>query len=113
MDVNIDWATKVITVPKAELDLVQLSPREIYNMSLNSFRLALKDKEDDQEGMTFLDTHTHNTEVLLGGIVYARVLEMINGYTITFEDGIYAVNLIGANSNVGDNVNVNQVSIRS
>lgn len=113
MNVNIDWATKVITVPKAELDLVQLSPTEIYNMSLNSFRLALKDNEDDQEGMTFLDTHTHNTEVLLGGIVYARVLEIINGYTITFEDGGYAVNLIGANSNVGDNVNVNQVSIRS
>lgn len=113
MNVNIDWATKIITVPKAELDLVQVSPTEIYNMSLNAFRLALKDKEDDSEGMTFLDTHSHNTEVLLGGIVYARVLEIINGYTITFEDGGYAVNLIGANSNVGDNVNVNQVSVRS
>jgi hypothetical protein len=113
MNVNIDWGTQIITVPKAELELVQLAPTEIYNMSLNEFRLALKDKEDDPEGMTFLDTHSHNTEVLLGGIVYARVVEIINGYTITFEDGQYAVNLTGANSNVGDNVNVNQVSVRS
>lgn len=113
MNVNINWATKVITVPKAELDLVQSSPTEIYNMSINDFRLALKDKEDDQEGMPFLDTHSHNSEVLLGGIVYARVLEIINGYTVTFENGFYAVNLIGVNSNIGDNVNVNSVSIRS
>lgn len=113
MNVNIDWATKVITVPKVELTLVQLTPTEIYSMELNAFRSALKDKEDDQEGMPFLDTHSHNTEVLLGGIVYARVLEIINGYTVEFEDGQYAVNLIGANSNVADNVNVNQVSVRS
>jgi hypothetical protein len=51
--------------------------------------------------------------VSLGGLTYARVIEIINGYTITFEDGQYAVNLVGANSNVGDCVNVNQVSVRS
>ena len=113
MDVNINWSTKVISVDKSELELIQSTPTEVYNMSLNEFRLALKDKEDDLEGITFLDTHSHNTEVLLGGIVYARVLQIINGYTVTFQDGQYAVNLIGANSNVGDNVNVNQVSLRS
>ena len=43
----------------------------------------------------------------------ARTVEIINGYTVTFEDGQYAVNLVGANSNVGDVVNVNQVSVRS
>lgn len=32
---------------------------------------------------------------------------------MTFEDGQYAVNLIGANSNIADRVNVNQVSVRS
>ncbi|MDH3930309.1 MAG: hypothetical protein OEV22_20455, partial [Deltaproteobacteria bacterium] len=63
--------------------------------------------------MPNLVTHRHNTEVLLGGIVYARVVEIISGYTITFEDGQYAVNLTGANSNIGDVVNVNQVSVRS
>mgnify|MGYP003642638420 CR=1 FL=1 len=113
MNIDIDWGTKEITIPKAELVLVQTTPIEIYNLDLNLFRLALKDKEDDTEGMTFLDTHQNNGEVLLGGIVYARVVEIINGYSITFEDGQYAVNLLGANSNVGDVVNPNQVSVRS
>jgi len=113
MAVTIDWATRIISVSKDFTDLVQTTPQEIRQLSLNTFRLALKDLEDDAEGMTFLDTHTHNTEVLLGGIVYARVVEIINDYTITFEDGQYAVNLFGANSNVGDKVNVNQVSVRT
>jgi hypothetical protein len=113
MTISVDWATKIITVEKADMTLVQSLPLEIYDLPLNFFRLALKDLEDDEAGMPYLDTHRHNSEVVLGGITYARVIEIINGYTVTFEDGQYAVNLIGANSNVGDVVNVNQVSIRS
>jgi hypothetical protein len=41
------------------------------------------------------------------------VIEIINDYTVTFEDGQYAVNLVGANSNIADRVNVNQVSVRA
>ena len=70
-------------------------------------------KTDSPEGITWLKTHNHNTEVLLGGLTYARVIEILEPYTVTFEDGQYAVNLVGANSNVGDKVNVNQVSVRS
>jgi len=93
--------------------LVQTSPIEIRELNLNAFRLDLKDLEDDEEGMPFPDTHKHNTEVTVGGLTLARVIEIINGYTVTFEDGQYAVNLVGANSNVGDVINVNQVSVRS
>jgi hypothetical protein len=92
---------------------VQLTPVEIRELNINEFRLNLKDLEDNEEGMAFIDTHNHNTEVLLGGIVYARVVEIINGYSVTFENGAYAVNLIGANSNIGDVINLNQVSVRS
>lgn len=113
MVVTIDWLTKIISVPKSELTLVQSVPTEIREMNLNAFRIALKDVEDNVDGMVNLDTHSHNTEVVLSGITYARVIEIINGYTVTFEDGQYAVNLVGANSNVGDNVNVNQVSVRT
>lgn len=113
MAVTINWNTKVISVPKADLTLVQASPTEIYELNLNWFRMQLKDLEDSEEGIVFLDTHRHNTEVTLGGLTYARVVEIINGYTVTFEDGQYAVNLVGANSNVGDVINVNQVSVRS
>lgn len=110
---TMDWATKIVTVPISYLTLVQTLPVPIYNLPLNQFRLDLKGLEASEDGMPFLNTHNHNTEVLLGGIVYARIIEMINGYTVTFEDGQYAVNLVGANSNVGDVVNVNQVSVRS
>lgn len=114
MAITIDWANKIINVPKADLTLVQSSPTEIRSMDLNWFRLILKDLEDDfDQGIPFLDTHRHNTTVQIGGVELARVVEIINGYTVTFEDGQYAVNLYGANSNVGDVVNVNQVSVRS
>jgi hypothetical protein len=111
--VSINWVTRVISVPRNGLDLVQLTPTEIRNLNLDEFRRFLKNLEDDVEGMPHDRTHNHNTEVLLGGITYARIIEIINGYTVTFEDGQYAVNLVGANSNIGDITNVNQVSIRS
>lgn len=113
MAISIDWGERIILVPKDDLTLIQLAPTEIREMNLNWFRMQLKDLEDSDLGMVNPDTHMHNTEVVLGGLTFARVIAIINGYTITFEDGQYAVNLVGANSNVADMVNVNQVSVRS
>ena len=114
MAITIDWGnTYVINVPKADMTLVQSTPTEIRELDLNVFRLELKDLEDGENGIPFLDTHIHNTEVTLGGLTFARVIEILDPYSVTFEDGQYAVNLVGANSNVGDKVNVNQVSVRS
>lgn len=113
MAISIDWGTRVISIPRNDLTLIQSTPVEIREMNINWFRLGLKDLEDTENGMCFPATHNHNSEVSLGGLTYARVVEIINGYTITFEDGQYAVNLVGANSNIADNVNVNQVSVRS
>jgi len=112
MSISVNWITKVISVPKAYTQLVQADP-EIREMSIDTFRLDLRDLEDDEEGITFLPTHSHNTEVTFGGVTLARVVEIINGYTITFEDGQWAVNVYGANSNIADITNVNQVSIRT
>lgn len=113
MAITVDWKNKIINVPRADMLLIQSSPTEIRQLDIDAFRLTLKDLEDDAEGMTFLDTHRHNTTVTVGGAILARVIEIINGYTVTFEDGQYAVNLVGANSNIGDVTNVNQVSVRS
>jgi hypothetical protein len=110
MSISVNWATKVIFVPQNYLSLVSGS---VYELDTNQFRLDLKALEASSEGMPFDDTHAHNTQVTVGGVTLARVVEIINGYTITFEDGQYAVKLLGANSNIGDVVNVNQVSIRS
>lgn len=113
MAINIDWGTRVINIPKADLTVIQLVPTEIRQLDINDFRLILKDLEDNVDGISFPSTHLHNTTVTVGGVSLARVVEIINGYTVRFEDGQYAVNLVGANSNVADVTIVNQVSIRS
>lgn len=111
--VEVLWGEKRIIVPRLALELVQTTPSVVYNLDLNEFRNTLKGLEDDDAGMPFPQTHRHNTTVVLSGITFARVIEIINDYTIEFEDGQYAVNLVGANSNVADRVIVNQVSVRA
>lgn len=110
MAISVNWSTKVISVPQSYLTLVSGS---VYELDTNQFRLDLKSLEDDEVGIPHLDTHRHNTEVTLAGATYSRFFEIINGYTITFENLQYAVNLIGSNNNIADVANVNQVSIRS
>lgn len=110
MAISINHATRVITVPQADLTFVSAG---LYELNVDTFRQWLKDYEDDVDGMTLSDTHRHNTEVTLGGVVLARTVEIINGFTVTFEDGQYAVRLAGANNNIADVMNVNQVSLRS
>jgi len=113
MAISVDWGAKIINVPRADMTLLQSVPTEIRQLDLNAFRLELKNLEAEFQGSPFVDTHRHNTTVEVGGVILARVVEIINGYTVTFEDGQYAVNLTGANSNVGDVVNRNQVSVRT
>lgn len=112
MPISVNWTSKEIYIPKNYLQIVQMTPIEIRQLDINAFRLELKQLEAS-EGIPFLTTHNHNTTITVGGVTLARVLEIINGYTITFEDGTYAVNLVGANSNIGDVINLNQVSVRS
>jgi hypothetical protein len=112
-DVTIDWPAKIINVPKTATTLVQTDPFEIRELDIDAFRLRLKDLEDDVEGIPWPTTHNHNTIVTVGGVTLARVVEIINGYTITFENGNYAVNLVGANSNIADVTNLNYVQVRA
>ena len=110
MSLSIDWGTKVITVPQTYLTH---DVGVYYELDVDQFRLDLKDIEDSEEGMPHLDTHRHNTEVTIGAITLARTFEVINGYTVTFEDGAYAVTLTGANNNILDVLNFNNVSVAS
>jgi hypothetical protein len=111
--IEIAWGQRKIIIPKLATALIQATPVEIRSLDLNEFRMALKDLEDSDEGICFPDTHKHNTTVNVGGVTLARVIEIVNNYVIEFEDGQYAVNLVGANSNIADRVLVNQVSVRS
>jgi hypothetical protein len=98
MAISIDWTTKVIHVPQADLTHITGT---LYELDTDAFRLALKDLEDG-EGITYPDTHRHNTEVTVAGTTFARVIEIINGYSIEFEDGAYSVRLAGSNNNFFD-----------
>ena len=108
--ISIAWASGVITVPQS--DLTHLGGTT-YELDLDVFRLALKNLEDDEEGMPWPRTHNHNTEVTLAGITFARSIEIIKPYTVLFEDGVYGVNLINANSNIPDVLVRNSVSVNT
>lgn len=108
MAISVNWATGVITVLQA--DLTPLGGGR-YQLDVNTFRLALKSLEDDVEGMPFQDTHFHNTETTLAGVTYARQFAVRSPYTVTFEDGQYTVVPVGANHNLADVKNTNQVSM--
>ncbi len=111
MAISIDWDTRVILVPKTYTTLVQSSPFEVRELDTNQFRLDLKALEADVEGMPFPITHVHNTEVILSGITYARFIELVNNYTVEFENGQYGVSLAGSNSNILDVKVANEVSL--
>lgn len=110
MAISVDWGTKVISVPQSYLTPIGGS---LYELDTDQFRLDLKDLEDSEAGIAFPSTHSHNTQVGLGGVTYARTIEIINGYTVTFESGSYRVRLAGSNNNIADVTNLNSVSILS
>lgn len=111
MATSIDWITGIITVPRADMTLIQLSPVEIREHDTNAFRLELRDLEDDVDGRPWSRTHDHNEDVLVGGISLADVLLILAPYTVTYEDGQYAVYLQGTNNNILERTNKNQVSV--
>jgi len=110
MAISIDWATKVITVPQSYLAALGGT---LYELDVDVFRLDLKELESSPIGMTFPDTHRHVTQAVLSGVTYARIVEIINGYTVTFEDvgSPYRVRCVGANHNISDVQNLNDVSL--
>lgn len=108
MAISISWTTRVISVPQSYLTSLGGS---LYELDVNQFRKDLKDEEDSDIGMAFPHTHNHNTELVLSGTTYARSFEIINGYTVTFENGSYSVKCTGANHNIADVKTVNSVSL--
>jgi hypothetical protein len=103
--------TYEIYVPKADLTLIEVGPPAKYELDVDAFRLELRDLEDDPDGRPWPKTHIHDTETTLGGVTYARKVQVLAPYSVTFEDGQYRVTLVGANNNILDVSNVNQVSI--
>lgn len=110
--ISVDPLTHVISVPQSDLTPIG---GVSYQLNTNVFRLSLRDWEDSEEGIYQLKTHNHNTTVLLGGIQYSRVLEILSPYTVTFEETgtPYVVNLTGSNNNILEKTNLGTVQILS
>lgn len=110
MALSIDYLTKVITVPQADLTLVSGT---LYELDTEAFRNNLHTIQASSGGIFADDFFIHNTEVTVAGVAYARTIEITNGWKVEFEDGQYAVRLVGSNNNIFDEGVIvrNQVSV--
>ena len=93
------------------MTLLQTVPYEIRELNTDEWRVELRDLEDDPAGRPWPRTHDHNTDIALQGITYAPQFILLAPYTVTFENGLYAVNIVGTNNNVLERTNKNQVSV--
>lgn len=110
MAYSVNWLTQVVTIPKTDLTVVSASP-EIYELDVLVFWATIHGIQDDFEAMGYPRIMRSNAPVTISGVTYVRSVEVINGYTIEFENGSYQVNLVGANNNILDVRVVNNVSI--
>lgn len=113
MAYSVDWNTLVITIPKADTTLVAAGPPEIRALSINDLWTELHAIQQSEQGIVHLDIFLRRPARTLAGVTYAPELEIINGYTLEFEDGQYAVNVIDGNSNVSDVQVRNQVGVNT
>lgn len=112
MAITVDWVTSVVTIPRADMTLVQSTPIEVRELDLDVLHLDLRDKEDD-EGLLYPSTHNYTAALNIGEVTLAPVFEFLAPYTFTIEDGQYAINVVGGNSNIADRININNVGVRT
>ena len=113
--ITIDYSTFIINVPKSYTLFVSIDPitgLEVRAMDIVQFGKDLYDVQDSSEGVWAPTAFEYTAPKDVGGVQLAPVLLILDPYRITFEDGQYAVNLVGGNTNIQDFVTVNQVSIR-
>ena len=110
MALSIDYLTKIISVPQADLTFVSGT---LYELDTEAFRNNLHTIQASADGIFADDFFIHNTEVTVAGVTYARTIEMTNSWQVEFEDGQYAVRLVGSNNNIFDEGVLvrNQVSV--
>lgn len=110
---TIDWPSGVITIPKSDSSLIQTSPIERRSLDLAQLILdirALEASEDGRGGFPLVASYT--SESTLSGTVFAPQLRIREEYySVTFENGPYQLVLSGANSNISDVQNLNEVQV--
>ena len=113
MPLTVDFGNKIIYPDRDTMVQVQSSPVAIYQLNVNDLHVGLRDLEDDSGGIWADDTHTYKAPTTLSGVTYARLMEIVNDYTVTFlPDEAWVCQVVGGNSNVGDRINPNNVSLQ-
>ena len=104
MAITINPATLVITVQQIDCTFVSGT---FYRLPTETvFRTAVNDLLDDEAGMPLPNAISHNTEVVVAGVTYARFIELINGYSIQFTPNTqWTVELTESNNNLHDVAN--------
>ena len=104
MPLTCDWPNKFITVPKSELTLIAGTR---YKIAVAHWWQLLRELMADENGMPF-DTSYLSTAATSGT---PQIVELINGYTAEFENGLYSVELTNGNTNWREIEVKNQVSV--
>jgi hypothetical protein len=101
MALTIDPASKVISIPQADLNFVSGT---LWELDSDAFRQLVMTDLASQEHIWMEDAYLHNGEVTVAGETFARTLEFINGYVISLEDtgSPYSVSIVGSNNNIFD-----------
>ena len=99
MALSLNPATKVVTIPQADLAFVSGT---LYTLDTNQFRKDLWDMLSSETYIWMPAAFVHNTAVSIVGTTYARQILLINGYAVEFEDGQYSVRLEGSNNDIWD-----------
>jgi hypothetical protein len=101
MTVSIDPSTRVITVQQGDLSLVTGT---LYEHDTEAFRQTVNDLMAGEALMWLPDWADRNAPYTVFGATYAQKIEVINGFSIEYDDapGAYSVNLKGSNNNLGD-----------
>ena len=99
MALTLDPATKIFSILQADLTFISGA---LYELDTDQFRKDAMDLLASESYIWMEDCYTHNTEVTVAGTTFARTIEWINGYSITFENLVYSVRLAGSNNNLFD-----------
>lgn len=104
---SVDWITKIITVPQSDLTLISGTA---YNLDVSQLLFLLRELNSSEEGIaqTVNGTLYSNTSPSDGT---PRVVKLVEGYTIQFENLLYSVDIINGNTNIRDVEIKNQVSV--
>lgn len=113
MAITLDPATKVYSIPQADLTLVTGT---LYSADTDAIRTEMMALLASEPYIWMEDSYNHNTEIVVAGVTYARTITTLNGYSYTFTpDSQWSVRLEGSNNDFWDIeagfLNQNQVQV--